>query len=397
MVPCREERLLVFMNFWMILINVGIGSVIGGVTNELAIRMLFRPLKPWYIGRWRVPFTPGLIPSRRDDIAIQMGRLVEEHLLTMEGVRRALTQSGLENQLADWLNRVAQNWMQDEQSLRHFLQAAAPQMFQEDGAWSESVRQPVLLHWQSFVNRKLYQYEEKTLRELIPAAGKERLESALDSVSQLLLQRFREFLHSPEGQQSLQSMIRGLLGGGGGMFGGLVGMFLGDDKILGKLLPHLDDLLGRPELSQKLREMLGGEADKLLDKNVGEIVQWIGTQQVEDWSRAVFAKLEEQSLRIVDEPVSRLTSPIQEAVTTSLVPRMARWMVDSLEKNVERIFQRLAIREIVTRQVEGFPIERIEEMVVGISGKEFRMITILGFILGGFIGLIQSFLAIWLG
>ncbi|MFJ9498531.1 DUF445 domain-containing protein [Brevibacillus centrosporus] len=385
------------MNFWMILINVGIGSVIGGVTNELAIRMLFRPLKPWYIGRWRVPFTPGLIPSRRDDIAIQMGRLVEEHLLTMEGVRRALTQSGLENQLADWLNRVAQNWMQDEQSLRHFLQAAAPQMFQEDGAWSESVRQPVLLHWQSFVNRKLYQYEEKTLRELIPAAGKERLESALDSVSQLLLQRFREFLHSPEGQQSLQSMIRGLLGGGGGMFGGLVGMFLGDDKILGKLLPHLDDLLGRPELSQKLREMLGGEADKLLDKNVGEIVQWIGTQQVEDWSRAVFAKLEEQSLRIVDEPVSRLTSPIQEAVTTSLVPRMARWMVDSLEKNVERIFQRLAIREIVTRQVEGFPIERIEEMVVGISGKEFRMITILGFILGGIIGLIQSFLAIWLG
>ncbi|WP_419878641.1 DUF445 domain-containing protein [Brevibacillus centrosporus] len=385
------------MNFWMILINVGIGSVIGGVTNELAIRMLFRPLKPWYIGRWRVPFTPGLIPSRRDDIAIQMGRLVEEHLLTMEGVRRALTQSGLENQLADWLNRVAQNWMQDEQSLRHFLQAAAPQMFQEDGAWSESVRQPVLLHWQSFVNRKLYQYEEKTLRELIPAAGKERLESALDSVIQLLLQRFREFLHSPEGQQSLQSMIRGLLGGGGGMFGGLVGMFLGDDKILGKLLPHLDDLLGRPELSQKLREMLGGEADKLLDKNVGEIVQWIGTQQVEDWSRAVFAKLEEQSLRIVDEPVSRLTSPIQEAVTTSLVPRMARWMVDSLEKNVERIFQRLAIREIVTRQVEGFPIERIEEMVVGISGKEFRMITILGFILGGIIGLIQSFLAIWLG
>lgn len=385
------------MNFWMILINVGVGSVIGGVTNELAIRMLFRPLKPWYIGRWRVPFTPGLIPSRRDDIAIQMGRLVEEHLLTMEGVKRALTQSGLENQLADWLNRVAQNWMQDEQSLRQFLQAAAPQLFQEDGAWSESVRQPVLLHWQSFVNRKLYQYEEKTLRELIPAAGKERLESALDSVSQLLLQRFREFLHSPEGQQSLQSMIRGLLGGGGGMFGGLVGMFLGDDKILGKLLPHLDDLLARPELSQKLREMLGGEADKLLDKKVGEIVQWIGTQQVEDWSRAVFAKLEEQSLRIVDEPVSRLTSPIQEAVTTSLVPRMARWMVDSLEKNVERIFQRLAIREIVTRQVEGFPIERIEEMVVGISGKEFRMITILGFILGGIIGLIQSFLAIWLG
>ncbi|MCG3084694.1 DUF445 family protein, partial [Anoxybacillus sp. LAT27] len=37
--------------------------------------------------------------------------------------------------------------------------------------------------------------------------------------------------------------------------------------------------------------------------------------------------------------------------------------------------------------------ERIEEMIVGISGREFRMITILGFILGGVIGLVQGLLA----
>ncbi|MED4584826.1 DUF445 family protein [Brevibacillus choshinensis] len=385
------------MNTFAILVNIGVGSVIGGVTNELAIRMLFRPLKPWYIGRWRVPFTPGLIPSRRDDIAIQMGRLVEEHLLTMEGVKRALTQSGLENTLADWMNRVATDWMTDEQSLRQVLQRALPQIFQEDGTWSDSLRQPLQLHWQTFVDRTLYQYEEKKLRELVPPAGRERLDTALDTVSELLLMRLREFLHSPEGQQSLQSMIRGLLGGGGGMFGGLVGMFLGDDKILGKLLPHVDDLLQRPELSQKLSQMLGIEADKLLDKNVGELVQWIGRDQIDDWSRALFTRLEEQSLRIVDEPLSRLTSPFQNAVNTELIPRVTRWMIETLEKNVERIFQKLAIREIVTRQVEGFPIERIEEMVVGISGREFRMITVLGFILGGIIGLVQGLLSSWLG
>ncbi|MDF2681251.1 MAG: yheB [Brevibacillus sp.] len=385
------------MNIWTILVNIGVGSVIGGVTNELAIRMLFRPLKPWYIGRWRVPFTPGLIPSRRDDIALQMGRLVEEHLLTMEGVKRALTQSGLENTLADWMNRVATDWMTDEQSLRQVLQRALPQIFQEDGTWSDSLRQPLQLHWQTFVDRTLYQYEEKTLRELITPAGRERLDTALDTVSEMLLLRFREFLHSSEGQQSLQSMIRGLLGGGGGMFGGLVGMFLGDDKILGKLLPHLDDLLQRPELSQKLRQMLEIEADKLLDKNVGELAQWIGRDQIDDWSRALFARLEEQSQRIMDEPMSRLTSPFQKAVSTELIPRLTRWMVETLEKNVERIFQKLAIRDIVTRQVEGFPIERIEEMVVGISGREFRMITVLGFILGGIIGLVQGMLSSWMG
>lgn len=381
------------MNAWILLVNIAVGSVIGGVTNELAIRMLFKPVKPWYIGRWKVPFTPGLIPRRRDDIAIQMGRLVEEHLLTTEGIKRALNQSGLESTLTGWMNTIARDWMTDERSLRQALLTVMPQLFQEDGTWSEGVRAPIEAKWGTFVEQVLAQYEEKKLRELVTDNGRERLDAALGSVSELLLKRFREYLHSPEGQQTLQNMVRGLLGGGGGMFGGLVGMFLGDDKILGKILPYLDELLQSRELSERVHYFLHKEADKLLDKNVGEVVAWIGRDQVDDWARKLFAKLEEQSLRIVDEPLSRLTAPISETVTTELVPRLAKWMVDTLQQNIERIFSRLAIRDIVTRQVEGFPIERIEEMVVGISGKEFRMITVLGFILGGIIGLVQGILA----
>ncbi|EJL24064.1 DUF445 domain-containing protein [Brevibacillus sp. BC25] len=385
------------MNAWILLVNMAIGSVIGGVTNDLAIRMLFKPVKPWYIGRWKVPFTPGLIPRRRDDIAIQMGRLVEEHLLTTEGVKRALTQSGLESTLTGWMNTIARDWMTDERSLRQALLTVMPQLFKEDGTWSEGVRAPIEAKWGTFVEQVLAQYEEKKLRELVTDNGRERLDAALGSVSELLLKRFREYLHSPEGQQTLQNMVRGLLGGGGGMFGGLVGMFLGDDKILGKILPYLDELLQSRELSERVHYFLHKEADKLLDKNVGEVVAWIGRDQVDDWARKLFAKLEEQSLRIVDEPLSRLTAPFSETVTTELVPRLAKWMVDTLQQNIERIFSRLTIRDIVTRQVEGFPIERIEEMVVGISGKEFRMITVLGFILGGMIGLIQGLLANFIG
>ncbi|TQR38764.1 DUF445 family protein [Brevibacillus brevis] len=381
------------MNAWIVLVNIAVGAVIGGVTNELAIRMLFKPVKPWYIGRWKVPFTPGLIPRRRDDIAIQMGRLVEEHLLTTEGVKRALNQSGLESTLTGWMNTIARDWMTDERSLRQALLTVMPQLFKEDGTWSEGVRAPIEAKWGTFVDQVLAQYEEKKLRELVTDNGRERLDAALGSVSELLLKRFREYLHSPEGQQTLQNMVRGLLGGGGGMFGGLVGMFLGDDKILGKILPYLDELLQSRELSERVHYFLHKEADKLLDKNVGEVVAWIGRDQVDDWARKLFAKLEEQSLRIVDEPLFRLTAPISETVTTELVPRLAKWMVDTLQQNIERIFSRLTIRDIVTRQVEGFPIERIEEMVVGISGKEFRMITVLGFILGGIIGLIQGILA----
>lgn len=385
------------MNSWLILVNIAVGSAIGGVTNELAIRMLFRPLRPWYIGRWRIPFTPGLIPSRRDDIAIQMGRLVEDHLLTTEGIKRAIAQGDLEKNLADWLDSFVRDWLSDERTLRQLLLSTVPQVFDEQGKWSDTIRTPVLLHWRAFVERTLHQNEDRTLRDLIAQGGVERVEAAVASLSEVLLTRLRGYLHSPQGQQTLQEMIRGLLGGGGGMFGGLVGMFLGDDKILNKVLPYLDELLGSPELSQKVHHFLSQEADKLLDKKVGEVVTWLGREQVDDWAVALFSKLEVQSLRFIDEPLSQVTAPFRETILTQTIPRMAGWMVSTLQTNIERIVSRIPVREIVTRQVDGFPMERIEEMVIGISGKEFRMITVLGFILGGIIGLVQGLLAQWIG
>lgn len=46
--------------FWVkILFMVVVGAVIGGFTNLLAIRMLFRPYKPIYMFGKQLPLTPG--------------------------------------------------------------------------------------------------------------------------------------------------------------------------------------------------------------------------------------------------------------------------------------------------------------------------------------------------
>lgn len=58
------------MSDWMMYVLPPIiGAVIGAITNDVAIRMLFRPRQPWYIGPIPVPMTPGLIPKQRDQIA----------------------------------------------------------------------------------------------------------------------------------------------------------------------------------------------------------------------------------------------------------------------------------------------------------------------------------------
>ncbi|MDD6065009.1 MAG: DUF445 family protein, partial [Firmicutes bacterium] len=53
------------MNWIQIFAGPAIGAVIGYCTNYVAVKMLFRPLKPIRIGKFTLPFTPGVIPKRK--------------------------------------------------------------------------------------------------------------------------------------------------------------------------------------------------------------------------------------------------------------------------------------------------------------------------------------------
>ncbi|PLY07132.1 MAG: DUF445 domain-containing protein [Desulfuromonas sp.] len=76
-----------------------LGALIGYVTNYIAIRMLFRPLRAWRIFGLRVPLTPGIIPAKRGELAIKMGEMVGEHLLTADDVGRAFARESIQREL----------------------------------------------------------------------------------------------------------------------------------------------------------------------------------------------------------------------------------------------------------------------------------------------------------
>jgi len=82
--------LTIIENYWPYLLPPLLGALIGYVTNYIAIRMLFRPLRPWYFFKLRVPLTPGIIPSQRHLLARKMGEMVGSHLLTSADIAQAL-------------------------------------------------------------------------------------------------------------------------------------------------------------------------------------------------------------------------------------------------------------------------------------------------------------------
>ena len=76
-----------------------VGALIGYVTNKVAIRMLFRPLRPWHLCGWRLPFTPGIIPAKRHALALRIGEMVGARLLTAESISRAIAAETFQQQL----------------------------------------------------------------------------------------------------------------------------------------------------------------------------------------------------------------------------------------------------------------------------------------------------------
>lgn len=61
-----------------------LGGVIGYITNDIAIRMLFRPHTAKYIFGIHIPFTPGIIPKEKGRIAEAVGGVISENLMNKE-------------------------------------------------------------------------------------------------------------------------------------------------------------------------------------------------------------------------------------------------------------------------------------------------------------------------
>lgn len=83
-----------------------IGAIIGYCTNYIAIKMLFRPRKALYLGKWKLPFTPGVIPKNQPRIAESVGRAVEGQLLTADDLVEKLGSSALKAEFAAGISQA---------------------------------------------------------------------------------------------------------------------------------------------------------------------------------------------------------------------------------------------------------------------------------------------------
>lgn len=105
-----------------VLIAPLLGGIIGYVTNDLAIKMLFRPRNPIYIGKFHVPFTPGLIPRQKSRIAKSIGKVISEQLLNLDTLKEiALSEQTIE-QIREKIGTLIDFFANDNRTISELLE-----------------------------------------------------------------------------------------------------------------------------------------------------------------------------------------------------------------------------------------------------------------------------------
>ncbi len=121
---------------WEIITAPAIGAGIGLLTNWLAIKMLFRPWKALYIGKLRVPFTPGLIPKEKPRLAKAVAKVVGNNLLDSDTIKKHMLSDETKEKLMAYSDKLLLSVSENEKTLSDFLNEKGFLEFADDKAES---------------------------------------------------------------------------------------------------------------------------------------------------------------------------------------------------------------------------------------------------------------------
>lgn len=102
------------------LIGPAVGAVIGYITNDIAIRMLFRPHQAKYFMGIHIPFTPGIIPKEKVRIASSIGKAVSENLMNREVLEKSLLSDEMLEKMNDAIDEFVATQRDNDETIEQF-------------------------------------------------------------------------------------------------------------------------------------------------------------------------------------------------------------------------------------------------------------------------------------
>lgn len=90
---------------------VGIGALIGWITNYVAIKMLFRPYKEINLGIFKLQ---GLLPKRKHEIGESIAEVIQNELVSLQEILHSLDGDKLEEKMNSVIDKILEEKLQKE-------------------------------------------------------------------------------------------------------------------------------------------------------------------------------------------------------------------------------------------------------------------------------------------
>lgn len=365
-----------------------VGAVVGAATNYMAIKMLFRPYKPIYFKKWKLPLTPGLIPKRRGDLAIQLGKTVSEYLLTPETIKKKFLSPEVRISVLTFAQeKVAHEVFTEDKKLNDWLQLAG----------FSSLPQTVEGKVDDLIHRQFMSVKNtlstKAIREILPTDLEPMLDRKIEEAVVQILQKGEDYFLSAEGTLTIKNMLDDFLSTKGS-FGGMIQMFLGDStSLVDKVQRELVKFLQAPGTAALLQRIFSAEWEKIKNRPAMDFMNDVNFDTIET-SIQSYAKNALALESRLDKTINDYWPQGKQWATDEVLPKMMDKLFIAAEGKIEDVLKRLNLAEVVREQVDSFPIAKLEELVLGIISKELKLITWLGGIIGGLVGVIQAIIVL---
>lgn len=311
-----------------------LGGIIGYITNDIAIRMLFRPHKAKYIMGVHIPFTPGIIPKEKGRIAEALGGVISENLMNKDVLERYLLSDDMVGKVRFAVEEFIETQKYNKETVKEFLCHYLSE--EEMSAISQNV------------NESLTKQTYKKLAD--PSVGEKVAHIAIDQVAKKL---------SVDGAEELLAGLGGAIGGLGGLAAGLLG---------GNIVVRFLGMLREPA-----ERFLADNINNMLKNNGKEIVSNMIDGEVEEFLNKPVCKLLEGHDDQLKQAVNTVES-IYRAIINDHLPK---------------ILNSIDISKIVRERINEMDVNETEKLIFQVMDKELQAIVWLGALLGLLMGSIN--------
>ena len=370
-----------------------IGAGIGYLTNAVAIRMLFRPFTEKRIFGLKIPFTPGIIPKYRNQLADNIGEMVARELLSRQMLEEHLLSEGFKEQARPRLEELTAKW---EESKAGELIVFFNKVRRQDRGFAESGCLKIL-------GTALQDGEigKRRVEDFLTARAESIASNIFVNIYPILLDSVLETLKKPKMRKVLEEKGRTFIEDVQEKLNFFQKFMINAgryDKTLKNRMPEIiEDLLenlkkfaARPETVESLSQSIKSGLGTYSRLPLSELFRKFDLPAYTDKSDADLLRIIFSFRHVTIKNLFGL----DEKKRQQIIQLLMGLGVEQVVANLDSILRMVDIRSLVVNRINTLNIEDVERILLIIIEKHLAWINIFGAFLGALIGGVQILIRI---